>query len=28
MGALATLVLHDMSDVIERRRASQSEDED
>jgi hypothetical protein len=27
MGALATLVLHDMSDVIERRRA-QSEDED
>jgi LTXXQ motif family protein len=28
MGALATLVLRDMSDVIERRRASQSEDED
>jgi len=27
MGALATLVLHDMSDVIDRRRA-QSEDED
>ena len=27
MGALATLVLHDMSDVIERRRA-QNEDED
>jgi LTXXQ motif family protein len=27
MGALATLVLHDMSDVIERRRA-QSEDEE
>ena len=28
MGALATLVLHDMSDVVERRRAQQSEDED
>ena len=27
MGALATLVLHDMSDVVERRRA-QSDDED
>ena len=29
MGALATLVLHDMSDVVERRRAqAHSEDED
>jgi hypothetical protein len=27
MGALAILVLHDLSDVVERRRA-QSEDED
>jgi hypothetical protein len=28
MGALALFVLHDMSDVVERRRAMSSEDED